>query len=907
MITNYISYFYKCYQADNKEAGVLNFFSSKYENQLIIKPEEELTNNTYPIQFVSEKFAKNSLQTLQLFKNDKELWYGTLFCLGKRKNFTKKISAVAAPLFLYKAEILEKEADYFIKLDHESLQLNVSFCKTLAYKTNFDVFYEAVDVLIEQQTYIDFSFVSKLKKLIEIHIENLTISDDILLFPKLKNQTAIKKELQAIANLEEFSLVSGSGVFISSKINNNNTLVNELEQLLKTTDYSKGLQAFFSSEMQEAIAAEEVKIPLLLNKAQERVVKNANSYDKSVIFGPPGTGKTYSIIAIAQDYISQGKSVLIVTKTAQALQVISDKLSKTKIGNFAIKVGGSYYRRTLLAKLRKITNGYYYSHKHQEEANKAKIQRDYLYKKLQNIEADFIAKTEKEIERMEKLFSDSFFKRTLARFDVDWVRSFEKEEWKIIDNYFTVLKEFEKTAEASLYKGLVSDIIHYSNKEYQKLIALTAVFETNEKSLKNKQLLNLDAEPLTHFLPIWLVKIDEIALSLPLQKDLFDIAIVDEATQCDIASCLPVFQRAKKVVVAGDTNQLRHISFLSVSQMERFQQQEHITDAIRFNFRKKSLLDFTLEQTAKGEQIVLLDEHYRSLPDIIRFSNVNFYGEALRIMTQTPATANKQAVFLHKTTGVQNENGVNTEEANQIIAFINTILTSELNFTKKQATSIGVLSPFRHQITYLTKLIKEKIDLKDIKKHQIKLGTPYHFQGEERDIMLLSMTVSEHSHFASLNYLNKEDVFNVAITRARYQQHIFYSVATQSLKHDSQLRSYLSYFESKNEDLKTPQLLEDSFSKEVQAYLSALNAQTFIGYTIAGLSIDILLKKGEKHLGIDLVGYPGSFTAAFDIERYKILNRVDLPVLPISYLSWHYNKQHQKDIKAYLKRLVTAM
>ena len=74
---------------------------------------------------------------------------------------------------------------------------------------------------------------------------------------------------------------------------------------------------------------------------------------------------------------------------------------------------------------------------------------------------------------------------------------------------------------------------------------------------------DIDPARLLAAFPIWVVTLDELHRLLPLRPQLFDVMVMDEATQCDIASALPAFQRCKRAVVTGDARQLRHISFLS--------------------------------------------------------------------------------------------------------------------------------------------------------------------------------------------------------------------------------------------------------------------------------------------------------------------------------------------------------
>lgn len=891
MINNYISYFTDCYRADNREFTIANIFSTKFECQYIIKGEEELINDVYPIQYLPEKAANSILQSLAMFKNDKELLYGSLFCLGKRKSFGKRKTSIVAPLFYYKASIVEKEGDYFIQLDSNSRALNIGFLKTLVYITSFNEFYSELEELLSVYLTVDFGFISVFKRLLDKHVENLT--EDLLLFPKLKTQSFVKKELTKITEEEQFKLVSASGVFISSKANNINGVVNELALLKKATSYSTAIQQFFSEELEEKKAKlMPNKIQVLLNTAQEQVVKNAFQYNKSVIIGPPGTGKTYTISAIAQDYVSQGKSVLIVTKTSQALDVIQDKLQDFQLSKFIVKVGGKYYKRGIRSHLNKIANGYFYKYYQSENFNNLQITKKALNKKLLKFEESFSEKIKAEKERVNKINSNNAFTRVVNELDIKWWRKTEEEEWNLIDNFFKDLNRFEKVSDDCLFYSLVNRLDSFFNDGRIELIKLINTFSSLEKAEKAQALQEVNAKYLVDALPIWLVKIDEVSEGLPMEKELFDLVIVDEATQCDIASCLPIFQRAKKVVVAGDTNQLRHISFLATAQLNSFQKKHQLSLDGRFNYRKKSLLDFTLELTPSNEQVVLLDEHYRSLPDIISFSNKMFYNEALRVMTATPKNKGKQSVFVEQINGEHAENGINEKEAIAVLKKVKQIIESEKDLSDKQATSIGVLSPFRNQTDYLANKIKNELDVKTINKHNVRLGTPYHFQGEERDVMLLSMVVDNHSHPASLHHLNKDDVFNVAITRARHKQLVYLSIDKQAIKPESLLRRYIE------NTLDVPEAVNvayhDEFSEAVTHYLEHIGCHVHVAYSIAGLTLDLLVEYKGKYIGIDLIGYPGDFEEAFSIERYKILSRVGISVFPISYISWEYQREELK-------------
>lgn len=112
---------------------------------------------------------------------------------------------------------------------------------------------------------------------------------------------------------------------------------------------------------------------------------------------------------------------------------------------------------------------------------------------------------------------------------------------------------------------------------------------------------------------------------------MFDVAIIDEASQCDIASCFPIMYRAKKTVVVGDDKQLPHLSFLEKAKEQSFLSQYGIPDKyqLMWRFRTNSMFDLADYYSMNS---VMLDEHFRSLPPIINFSNHEFYSDRIRVM-----------------------------------------------------------------------------------------------------------------------------------------------------------------------------------------------------------------------------------------------------------------------------------
>src|SRR5690606_32976752 len=147
---------------------------------------------------------------------------------------------------------------------------------------------------------------------------------------------------------------------------------------------------------------------------------------------------------------------------------------------------------------------------------------------------------------------------------------------------------------------------------------------------------------------------------------------IDEATQCDSASALPVLQRGRRALVTGDPQQLRHVSFLADAAQVQLAERHGLgpAEVERWDFRRRGLLDVVVDAVPSASAVVRLDEHFRSTPGIIEFSNRQFYGGRLAVMTRRPSTLVANGLRLVRVGGTRAESGVNPREVEVALAEI---------------------------------------------------------------------------------------------------------------------------------------------------------------------------------------------------------------------------------------------
>ncbi len=273
-------------------------------------------------------------------------------------------------------------------------------------------------------------------------------------------------------------------------------------------------------------------------------------------------------------------------------------------------------------------------------------------------------------------------------------------------------------------------------------------------------------------LPCWGVTSLSARGRLPFEPACFDLVVIDEASQCDIASALPLLFRAKRAVIIGDPFQLKHVSTVA-PQHDRLILAAHglAEGSASWAYSVNSLFDLA-RGLCRHEDIVNLRDHHRSHRDIIAFSNRHFYRGGLRVATDHDSLHQPHAggpavrwvdvkgKVMRPTRG----GAVNPVEAEALIGELRRLVIDE-----GYDGAIGVVTPFRAQANRIRTLAAQDPALSGrLAASQFVVDTVHGFQGDERDVIFFSPVLSLGVGEGTLRFLNGHgNLFNVAITRAR--------------------------------------------------------------------------------------------------------------------------------------------
>lgn len=406
-------------------------------------------------------------------------------------------------------------------------------------------------------------------------------------------------------------------------------------------------------------------------------------------------------------------------------------------------------------------------------------------------------------------------------------------------------------------------------------------------------------------IPIWIMPLDKVIEQYPYSnKPQFDVVIMDESSQSSIIS-LTALLRGKKMIIVGDDKQISPISVgITIESLKALQNKylKNIGLGVGFDM---DMSIYDLAQNVCGSKKVVLKEHFRCLPEIIDFSNKYFYGNqinCLKVRSKENTIKNTIETYYldDATVNVAGSSYlVNQKEIDKIIDILRGIENNKL-YNKKDI-GIIVLQNSNAQIKALNTAIWQNFSNDFIKERRIKIGNSYEFQGDERDVIILSMVISKRQEdgetriVKALTTKEFERSFNVAASRAKEQVILVYSIHPNELSKECLRYKLITYYNTidKNENVDINMKLNTDFEKEVYKELRKNNIDVTSHFKIGKYEIDFVVNdENGKKIAIECDGddFKSKEEYEADIIEHDVLTRCGWRFIRLRASQFYANK-----------------
>ena len=980
-------YYHDCFAADARGGTLTNVLDKNQAEYLTFANDiEPLITGLMDRCEVPLSVGVTAQNAADVNRREKFLIYGSIFLVGRGPAPTarRKGELYCAPVLYWPAHIEQEGPQAFLSVDLEEQRINFPLLASLIDAENDEQAQAYAEAILGQvpNAPFDNAAIREFASVVGELIPDLR-TDDLHAYPELQREEAIRDLIEHDSPVQ---LLCASAMALVRRPVEARGVLTELQGMGVRGEMSTPLAAVFSDA---AVASGAVASrpptprPILagaeLSDAQTRVLRQAETRPLTLVIGPPGTGKSFTIAQLILDAVARGQTVLLSSKMNKAVDVVVEKL-QPHLGALTVilRGGDKRYREELRQFLDNLFDGtgapprprpgeieLLEERLRQADAELSDLDAaiahilgaesawtqtfltlagvnatapDYSEEGAAALGLDGLSAARDDLRKLsggklpvvgwfagrkrEQIGADLTTQLGLTESDpaalcatLDRVVEREKlraalraiEHDLLFDAGSDINTLLTRHARLRRDRGaLVGELLSARRREAlaealrinrRTLALFKTALEARSTAEQDKIFAELDFTALLSTFPIWAVTNPHAAELLPLDCEMFDLVVIDEASQCDVASALPLLYRAKRAIVCGDPKQLRHLSFLREDRQAALATQHGLSASQRsqWNYRTHSLLDVINGALPSQDDVTLLDEHYRSLPQIIEFSNRSFYGRALRIMTRRPDTIGLRSVELRRVNGVRRKEGYNVEEVEAILTEINKIARAEAKRDAAHKSSIGVLSPYRDQVNHLNRALVSKLKSRVIQEHDIAVGTAHTFQGDERDIMLLSFCADPTSHRSTLTFMNNENLFNVAVTRARRRQVIYTALDPRNLPQGHLLADYLSYAADllEADPSETSRNTGTGFECEVAEALRGRGDYTvYLGYPVAGFAVDVVAQRGAQALAIACDGDPqrtrpdGDGATLDSVAGQAILERAGWRVHRLSYRRW---------------------
>lgn len=411
--------------------------------------------------------------------------------------------------------------------------------------------------------------------------------------------------------------------------------------------------------------------------------------------------------------------------------------------------------------------------------------------------------------------------------------------------------------------------------------------------------------------PAWVMPLTTAMDTFDPSKNRFDVLIIDEASQSDI-SALAILYIADKVIIVGDDKQVSPMAIGKNDDEIVALQQMYIKGKIP-NWHVYDTTTSLFDIAGTTYDPLMLREHFRCVSEIIGFSNMLSYDWKIKPLRDGSDCRTVPPIVSYRAKDGERrgKDKINVNEAKSIVALIYACIEQP----EYEDKTFGVISLLGSEQAYLIQeMIQNRIEQKYVEEREILCGDASNFQGDERDIIFISLVDSNLSD-GPLNKVTEgpgrstQQRYNVAVSRAKDQLWVVHSLDYQNdLKSDDMRRRLLEYAEDPhsftNIMSEVSKKADSPFEESVAGKLISEGYNVIQQWSVGSYRIDMVVKCNDKKVAIECDGeryHSGEEKVREDIERQSILERAGWRFIRIR------GSEYYSDSEATMKRVINEI
>lgn len=666
-------------------------------------------------------------------------------------------------------------------------------------------------------------------------------------------------------------------------------------EMYESNNVTFPIKAFFGDLLEKPRRRKNYPIALIDNRVnldQLLSINKAMMYPTAYIQGPPGTGKTNTIINTIVTAFFNERTVLFASYNNHPINGVFDKLTSLKyndriipfpvlrLGNMEKVKEALLYMRDLYARVEKINI-------FDKTLDKRKDDRMERAKKLTELLKNYeeyieLNERKETINRLIEYQAGNSTSAALFPFGLD----LQGRQIKQIDEEISNTPKVTEEAALKLVDRNEEEFLQYlyyvsakyvkrlGEEKYSELRNIINNTNLDDAAVAlNKYISDSDnIRKLQRVFPV-IITTCISAHRIGKAEPLFDMTIIDEASQCNTAITLVPIIRGENLMLVGDPQQLNPVILLDDFTNRRLMKEYSVPE--EYNYRLNSIYKVYLASDSVSDEI-LLHNHYRCDPRIIGFNNKKYYNSLLKLKAE--AKEENPLVYVavdNKTQAIKN---TSISEVKNIVDYV------KANKDK----NIGIITPFVNQKEMINDALKEQGIT------NVACGTVHSFQGDEKDVVLFSTAIGENTQARTYEWLkSNRELINVATSRAKSKLIVLADHTNVERLHaqseqDDDLYELIQYVKGEGKTVVTP---KETNSRALGVKPFSTETETAFLQNLTHALENIWLTQSKylihKEVAIsqvfqDNVGYEKLFyTGRFDFVVYEKQKNQEIPLLAI--------------------------